>query len=461
MTMPRSLLLESAENGTFGLILGKFKQKPSESGEGLPTRYLVIWPGQTKPSIETLTRQYVAGSISHAVFANSGDLSKWAAQNPRFTFMEILAEESLIATDGKSSSIMVADSKIVRRWNAVMGNNRPSEDYDEIVKWLALEKKIEALPGRTRIKLVAEPSGLFEQEGTSRWWEKSETKAVLTSFSKVVNLLTPSFYEWHNDLKAMKLETQGFEEFIAFCKRTEFVLSEQSIERNGDSSSSKAFREFLDSLSGSAGESIKSALALVWGDFSGVNIDTSEAAKFLETISPNDIRDVRVLGNLVKNLMANAQSSKMTPEQIVFVSSLACASNIAVNFRDRVETALESVPIDLWARLARTKGNELSPILDFLGFQSRLGRRLLISLGSENEQLFASDSYWAALRAEALNLDVLATLSRPIASELIRPFVVQALSECLNDSNLSSIALALQDSLVSKTFDSESWAKWI
>lgn len=461
MTMPRSLLLESAENGTFGLILGKFKQRPSESGEGLPTRYLVIWPGQTKPSIETLSRQYVAGSISHAVVANSGDLSKWAAQNPRFAFMEILAEESLIATDGKSSSIMVADSKIVRRWNAVMGKNRPSEDYDEIVKWLALEKKIEALPGRTRIKLVAEPSGMFDHEVTSRWWERSETEAVLTSFSKVINLLTPSFYEWHNDLSKLDPKTQEFKEFVEFCKQTEFVLNEQSIEPKGGSSSSQAFDEYLNSLDGPAREAAKSVLALVWGDLSGVKIDSTEGASFLATISSTEVRDFRVLGNVVKSLIENAHTSKATPEEIVFVASMACDSNIAVNFRDQLETALEAVPSNLWGTLARTKRKELSPILDFLGFQSQLGRRLLITLGSENEQLFASDSYWSALKTEALNLEVLGTLSRPIVSESIRPFVVQALSECLNDSRLTSIALALEDPLVAKAFDSETWARWI
>jgi hypothetical protein len=461
MTMPRSLLLESAETGRFGLILGKFIQGASESGEGLPTKYLVIWPGQTKPTIETLSRQYVAGSISHAVVANSGDLSMWAAVNPRFAFMEILAEESLIATDGKSTSAMVSDSKIVRRWKDVIGTNRPSEDYDEIVKWLAFEKKISVLPGRTRMKLVVEPAGIFQHELNSLWWENDETKAIVKSFSKVVTLLTPRFYEWHNDLATVNLKNQGFREFIEFCKRTEFVLGEQSIEPNGESSSSKAFREYLDSLSGSESETAHSVLALVWGDLSHVKISSTEAIKYLETISSNEIRDFRVLSALIKSLVENAKASNMTPEQIVIISSLACNSNIAVNFRDQVETALESVPSDLWATLASTKRNEMSPILNFLGFQSPLGRKLLLTLVSEYEHLFASAVFWAALKNVVLNAENLSSLSRPLMSELIQPFVIQALSECLSDSSLSSISLALEDPLVSKKFDSETWSNWI
>jgi hypothetical protein len=103
----------------------------------------------------------------------------------------------------------------------------------------------------------------------------------------------------------------------------------------------------------------------------------------------------------------------------------------------------------------------MSPILNFLGFQSPLGRKLLLTLVSEYEHLFASAVFWAALKNVVLNAENLSSLSRPLMSELIQPFVIQALSECLSDSSLSSISLALEDPLVSKKFDSETWSNWI
>lgn len=460
MTMPRSLLLESAENGTFGLIIGKFIQRASENGEGQPSSYLVLWEGEPEPRIEKHSKQYVAGSVSYAVQAVSDEWSKWAAENPREAFMEILAEESLIATDGKSSATSVSDSKLKRRWNSVMGSHRPVEDYDEIVKWLAAEKKVNGAIG-VQLKLNAEPKKLFEHEGVSGWWDTDSVKSKKGSFDKVVGLMTPSFYDWHNELSKLETKAKDFKSYIEFCKRSESVLVEQSIEPNGNSSASKAFAQYLDSLFGSSREAALATLSLVWGHFGSLIIDVHGATEHLETISVADVRDSRSLSNLVRALMDSGQTSKMTPEQIVMVASISCDSNLAVNYRVELETALETVPSDLWVSLATANGKQISSILDFLGFHSDLGRRLLNKLASGDDGLFASDIFWSPLKSEVLNSEVLTLLSRPLMSESIRPFVVRALTECLNNSSLSSVALALENPMVSKTFDSETWANWI
>jgi hypothetical protein len=458
--MPRSLLLESAEKGAFGLIIGKFIQRASENGEGQPSSYLVLWEGEPEPRIEKHSKQYVAGSISYAVQAVSDEWSKWAAENPREAFMEILAEESLIATDGKSSGSSVSDSKLRRRWNSVMGSHRPAEDYDEIVKWLAAEKKINGAIG-VRIKLNAEPKKLFEHEGVSGWWDTESVKSKTESFGKVVSLMTPSFYDWHNDLSKLETKAQDFKSFIEFCKRSELVLVEQSIELNGDSSASKAFAQYLDSLFGSSREAALATLSLVWGHIGSLNIDVHGATEYLESVSVADVRDSRTVSNLVRALMDSGQTSKMTPQQIVMVASMACDTNLAVNFRVEVETALETVPGDLWASLATANRKQISSILDFLGFHSQLGQHLLNKLASGDDGLFASDVFWSPLKSEVINSEVIELLSRPLMSEAIRPFVVRALTECLNDSSLSSVALALENPIVSKAFDSETWANWI
>jgi hypothetical protein len=458
--MPRSLLLESAENGTFGLIIGKFIQRASENGEGQPSSYLVLWEGEPEPRIEKHSKQYVAGSVSYAVQAVSDEWSKWAAENPREAFMEILAEESLIATDGKSSATSVSDSKLKRRWNSVMGSHRPVEDYDEIVKWLAAEKKVNGAIG-VQLKLNAEPKKLFEHEGVSGWWDTDSVKSKKGSFDKVVGLMTPSFYDWHNELSKLETKAKDFKSYIEFCKRSESVLVEQSIEPNGNSSASKAFAQYLDSLFGSSREAALATLSLVWGHFGSLIIDVHGATEHLETISVADVRDSRSLSNLVRALMDSGQTSKMTPEQIVMVASISCDSNLAVNYRVELETALETVPSDLWVSLATANGKQISSILDFLGFHSDLGRRLLNKLASGDDGLFASDIFWSPLKSEVLNSEVLTLLSRPLMSESIRPFVVRALTECLNNSSLSSVALALENPMVSKTFDSETWANWI
>ena len=460
--MHHSLLVQIPESGDLGLMIGRFVQREVANGGGEASSYLVLWREKGDLTIERqLKTQFVAGSMSHAAVAFADIWSNSPNPNPQRLITEILAEESLIATDGRFSTSPVPWSKIRSRWKAVTGKDLEDEFFEQNVENLESEGLVHGLEGRVKFKLRSEPILVFEQIGKTGWWDQEPYTSITKSFEKAKDLLTKRFYDWHKDLSKLDFENEDFNSFIEFCKQTELVVKEQSIEPNGDTSSSRAFAEYLSSLSGSARTSAKTALALVWGDFSNLQIDSSEATKLLETIAITELREFRVLGNLVRGLMDKTQSAKMSPEEILVVASMACESSIAVNFRDQLETALETVPSDIWATLARSKTKKLSPILDYLGFQSGLGRKLLASLSSVNEDLFASPIFWAALRSQSLNSEVIASLSRPLVSESMRPFVIQALADCLNESSLTSVALAFEDPLVTKAFDSETWARWI
>lgn len=452
--------MRSPKRDTLGYVIGQFRPKTLESGEGSPSRYLVLWHGESEPSVEQSQDQFVAGSISWAVEVLAADWSLQAAKNPRKTFLEILAEESLIQTAGNSAVSLVSSSRVQRRWKTVMGKNRPSEEYDEVVKGLASEKIVSGTPGLALIKLVTEPKDLFKLVGDQTWWSEEPAKSTITKFDYAVPLLTAEFYDWHVQLQNHVVIERDYDAFTKFCELTEAVLSGQSIERDGISLASKVFSTYIESLQAPARDLAIKALGLVWGEVEGVNLDAQKTFNFIQKVEVSKIRESRFQSAMVRYLLTRESVSALSESQIVSVASLARESHLAVNFQNQLESALNTISSDSWKKMLKASGEQVTGLLGFFGVQSEFGQKMLRDFLGSAEELFASQSFWSSLTDIELNSQSISQLARPAVSKVLGPIVIPLLKARLKSSNFMEVSIAFSSREISRAFSASDWSEF-
>ena len=459
--MLHTLLMRSKANEAFGLVIGPFIGTNAESRDGQQQEYLVLWEGVAEPSVEFRADMCVAGSVSHAVFSNLPEWSHWASLNPKKAFLEVLAEESLIETGGKTINFLVSDSKLKRRWTALMSSNRPVESYEEVVKWLRIENEIGGPPGSVRHKLQGDPGTLFQVPTNDAWWLSPGFSSIVSRLSTLQPILTRNFFHFFQELSVSAGISLRFPDLMKLCDLAELSLGELSVEPEGEGDKSKAFDNFRQSLDQSQAQTLNEVLALIWGDYRNAKIDTQQALDYLVKTDDQIIRNSRASKTAIRAMLNLKSIEALSDENFVLLLGLACRIGIAVNFREEIYDGLRSrLSLD-WPGIHLSRSADVRSIFEFLGFSSNLGRTLMAANITEMEGVFSSEVFWSGLGHANVTPELLESLAKPVSMKSVRPYVVNRLAEAVGNSNIVGVALALANDSLARCFGAEQWAAWI
>ncbi len=458
--MSHARVVISTDNQRLGFVVCNLAEPSSLAKGSIRDSYVVIWKDEFKPvPVVEQNNVYIAGSVRLANELGLSSWQEWAIENPELLLLEIIAEYAFLKNGDTASLSNIEIVRIKSRWNKLLEGLIGVEGFEQTLS--TLRDKDIVVGSDKKITVKSLPTTIFVQPIDLTWWNRDDVEDKRKIIDIGQTLFTPKFLELFNHIDEVARSKNTLAELIALALFAESALGELGIERDGSSAKSIKFVHFLEHLPKEKRDVFANILALVWGDLEKSRLDIIESAFHLRSVSPAEIVKYRTLSTLLANAFTINLTDHLPDLDVLYLVLLAVETGTATNFKTSIERNLENIKIDAWRNIQREKPREFSQIMEFLTFASEVAKSLMSSLILETDGAFANSAFWAPLKEEKITAATIANLSKPLASELVRAYVIENLRGSLARANFLELATAFSDRTVHKYFEPENWSDWI